>query len=128
MVVQNAAIPPTAVIMSMLHELPETSHVPDLCSRSVLSLLGQAALTHCPVDTLLAALIASSAPIFGLQGIEMDQSQYGREAEFIRYGEECVAIARMARTSAQRIMLLHIAETFRCLADSEKEKPVLTLH
>ena len=30
MVVQNAAIPPTAVIMSMLHELPETSHVPDL--------------------------------------------------------------------------------------------------
>lgn len=52
----------------------------------------------------------------------------GREAEYVRYGEECVAIARMARTSAQRIMLLHIAETFRRLADSENEELVLTLH
>jgi len=53
---------------------------------------------------------------------------YGREAEYIRYGEECVAIARMARTSAERIMLLHIAETFRRLADSDNEDLVMTLH
>ena len=58
----------------------------------------------------------------------MDHVQYGREAEFTRYGEECVAIARMARTSAQRIMLLHIAETFRRLADSDNEDLVMTLH
>ena len=53
---------------------------------------------------------------------------HGREAEYIRYSEECVAIARMARTSAPRTMLLHIAETFRRLADSENEDTVLTLH
>ena len=56
MVVQNAAIPPTAVIMSMLHELPETSHVPDFRLQIVTFSLRQAALTHCPVDALLAAL------------------------------------------------------------------------
>jgi hypothetical protein len=55
-------------------------------------------------------------------------SLHGREAEYIRYGEECVAIARMARTSAQRIMLLHIAETFRRLAASDNEDLVMTLH
>jgi hypothetical protein len=53
---------------------------------------------------------------------------HGREAEYIRYGEECVAIARMAPTSAQRIMLLHIAETFRRLADSDNADLVMTLH
>ena len=58
----------------------------------------------------------------------MDHCQHEREAQFIRYGEECVAIARFARTSAQRIMLLHIAETFRRLADSENAASVLTLH
>jgi hypothetical protein len=52
----------------------------------------------------------------------------GREAEYIRYGEECVAIARKARTNAERNMLLHIAETFRRLADSENEGPLLTFH
>ena len=53
---------------------------------------------------------------------------HGREAEYIRYSDECTAIARMARTSAQRIMLVHIAETFRRLADTEMKDPVLTLH
>src|SRR3954464_4902566 len=45
MVVQNAAIPPTAVIMSMLHELPETSHVPNLRMQIATFSLRQAGLT-----------------------------------------------------------------------------------
>ena len=55
-------------------------------------------------------------------------TQHGRKAAYIRYGEGCVAIARMARTNAERIMLLHIAETFRRLADSDNEDRVMTLH
>ena len=54
---------------------------------------------------------------------------HDKEAEFARYGEECVAIARNARTNAQRVMLLHIAETFLRLAESESEdQGALTLH
>jgi hypothetical protein len=73
------------------------------------------------VNTLLAALDSRQLRLYVYEGIEMEHSQHGREAEFLRYGEECLTIARMARTSAQRIMLLHIAETFRRLADSESE-------
>ena len=59
----------------------------------------------------------------------MTDSLYDREAEFARYGEECVAIARNARTNAQRIMLLHTAETFLRLAESESEdQGASTLH
>jgi len=54
---------------------------------------------------------------------------HANEAEFARYGEECVAIARGASTEVQRIMLLHIAETFVRLADSEKNAhPPVTIH
>jgi hypothetical protein len=35
-----------------------------------------------------------------------------RGADFVRYGEECVAIARVARTKSQRIMLLYIRRSF----------------
>jgi hypothetical protein len=41
---------------------------------------------------------------------EMDMTDYRKRAE------ECVAIAQTARTSAQRTMLLHIAETWLNLA------------
>ena len=58
----------------------------------------------------------------------MVHSQHRREVEFIRYGEECVAMARTAGTSAQRTMLLHIAETFRRLANSESEELAQSLH
>jgi hypothetical protein len=40
----------------------------------------------------------------------MDMSEYRKRAE------ECLAIAQTARTSAQRTMLLHIAETWMNLA------------
>ena len=40
----------------------------------------------------------------------MDMTDYRKRAE------ECVAIAQTARTSAQRTMLLHIAETWLNLA------------
>ena len=40
--------------------------------------------------------------------------------DYRKRAEECVAIAQTARTSAQRTMLLHIAETWMNLAkDSE---------
>ena len=56
MLVQNAAIAPTAVIIPCFHKLPETSHVPDFRLQIATFSLRQAALTHCPIDTLLAAL------------------------------------------------------------------------
>jgi hypothetical protein len=37
---------------------------------------------------------------------------HGREAEYIRYGEECAAIARMARTSAERICFCILRKSF----------------
>jgi hypothetical protein len=40
----------------------------------------------------------------------MDMSEYRKRAE------ECLTIAQTARTSAQRTMLLHIAETWMNLA------------
>ena len=41
--------------------------------------------------------------------------------EYRKRAEECVEIAQTARTSAQRTMLLHIAETWLRLAtDAEK--------
>ena len=48
----------------------------------------------------------------------MDMADYRKRAE------ECVAIAQTARTSAQRTMLLHIAETWMNLArESEGNSP-----
>ena len=48
----------------------------------------------------------------------MDMTDYRKRAE------ECVAIAQTARTSAQRTMLLHIAETWMNLArDAEANAP-----
>jgi hypothetical protein len=56
-------------------------------------------------------------------------SHADREAEYVRYGQECVEIARGAANEAQRIMLLHIAETFLRLADSASDgRPAATLH
>ena len=48
----------------------------------------------------------------------MDMTDYRKRAE------ECVEIAQTARTSAQRTMLLHIAETWMNLArDAEGNSP-----
>jgi len=41
-----------------------------------------------------------------------------RRTDYRKRAEECVAIAQTARTSEQRTMLLHIAETWLRLADS----------
>ena len=83
-----------------------------------------------PVETLLAALDFRQPRLYEeCKEREMADFFHDREAEFARYGEECVAIARNARTNAQRIMLLHIAETFLRLAESESEdQGALTLH
>lgn len=42
------------------------------------------------------------------------------EAEYLRFREECVEIAQRAPNASQRIMLLHIAETWLRLAESVK--------
>jgi hypothetical protein len=44
-----------------------------------------------------------------------------KKAEYLRYGEECVEIARTTSSESQRIMLMHISETWRRLADNETE-------
>jgi hypothetical protein len=41
-----------------------------------------------------------------------------RRTDYRKRAEECVVIAQTARTSEQRTMLLHIAETWLRLADS----------
>jgi hypothetical protein len=40
-----------------------------------------------------------------------------KETEFRQRAEECVKLAQMVRTSEERTMLLHIAETWLRLAD-----------
>ena len=48
----------------------------------------------------------------------------GRAAEYRKRAEECVEIARRAQTPAQRIMLLHIRDTWlRLAADDEANAP-----
>jgi hypothetical protein len=42
--------------------------------------------------------------------------------QYIRYGEECVEIAKRTRDRAQQLMLMHIAETWLRLADSEEKR------
>jgi hypothetical protein len=45
-------------------------------------------------------------------------------ADYRRRAEECVEIAQTARTSAQRTMLLHIADTWLRLAkDAQENRP-----
>jgi hypothetical protein len=45
--------------------------------------------------------------------------------QYIRYGEDCVKIAKQTRDPAQQVMLMHIAETWQRLADHENEKRTL---
>ena len=45
--------------------------------------------------------------------------------QYIRYGEECVEIAKQTRDRAQQVMLMHIAETWLRLAETEEENRVL---
>ena len=44
-----------------------------------------------------------------------------RGAKFVEYSERCIEIARVTSNEAQRIMLLHIADTWLRLAHSENE-------
>jgi hypothetical protein len=46
-------------------------------------------------------------------------------AEYIRYCNECLDMARVTKSSSQQTMLLHIAETWLRLAESVQEKPTL---
>jgi len=47
-------------------------------------------------------------------------------ADYRKRAQECVEIARTARTSAQRTMLLHIAETWMRLAKDAEDGPMAT--
>jgi len=52
-----------------------------------------------------------------------------KEAEYLRYREECLAQARSNTSQSQRIMLLHIAATWLRLAESERGAlPSTALH
>jgi hypothetical protein len=42
--------------------------------------------------------------------------------QYIRYGEECVEIAKQTRDRAQQVLLMHIAETWLRLAESEEKR------
>ncbi len=42
-------------------------------------------------------------------------------SEYLRYAEDCVELANGTQNPEHRIMLLHIAETWRRLADSSAE-------
>jgi hypothetical protein len=52
------------------------------------------------------------------------------EARYLAFGDECVRISQCAPNNAQRIMLLHIAETWLRLAQSVREESLSgrTLH
>jgi hypothetical protein len=52
------------------------------------------------------------------------------EARYLAFGDECVRISQCAPNDAQRIMLLHIAETWLRLAQSVREESLSgrTLH
>jgi hypothetical protein len=45
--------------------------------------------------------------------------------QYIRHGQACVEIAKGAVDQAERVMLMHIAETWLRLADAETEKRTL---
>jgi len=47
--------------------------------------------------------------------------------DYLTYSKTCTEIARTTADESQRIMLLHIAETWRRLAASETQ-PAVTLH
>jgi hypothetical protein len=52
-----------------------------------------------------------------------------KEAEYLRYREECLTIAEFTTNGPQRIMLRHIAETWLRLAESVREDlPSRALH
>ena len=42
--------------------------------------------------------------------------------EYRKRAEECVQLAQLVRTSEQRTMLLHIAETWLRLADAKRDE------
>ena len=52
------------------------------------------------------------------------------ESRYLAFGDECVQIAHRAPNDAQRIMLLHIAETWLRLAQSVRDESLSgrTLH
>jgi hypothetical protein len=45
-----------------------------------------------------------------------------RAADYRKWAEECVQLAQVARTPAQRTMLLHIADTWRRLASDADDE------
>jgi len=52
-----------------------------------------------------------------------------KEAEYLRYSDECLTIADSTTNEPQRIMLRHIAETWLRLAESASEElPSQALH
>jgi hypothetical protein len=48
--------------------------------------------------------------------------------DYLTYSKTCTEIARTTADESQRIMLLHIAETWRRLAANEYETEGVTLH
>jgi hypothetical protein len=46
-------------------------------------------------------------------------------SDYLRYAEDCVELANGTQNSEHRIMLLHIAETWRRLADSSADALVI---
>jgi hypothetical protein len=45
-----------------------------------------------------------------------------KEAQYMRYGQDCLEIADRTTNDSQRVMLLHIAETWQRLARSVAEE------
>jgi hypothetical protein len=57
------------------------------------------------------------APIKGSEGIKMR-----RPVDYEEFADECVRLADTAKLPEHRVMLMHIAETWRRLADDSRAK------